>query len=138
MTSKTRQEYQDDYRAQLLEYAKESQTSYDTTLITLSGGALGISIAFINQFVGDDPIRYFALLAISWICWVVTLTLVLFSFYTSTKALHSAVRQIDSEKPLSARPGGFLDRLTGLLNFLSGVLFVVGVITMVWFALVNL
>ena len=138
MTSKTPQDYLDKYRDQLQEYDRESQTSYDTTLITLSGGALGISIAFINQFIGDDPIRCFPLLAISWVCWVVTLTLVLFSFYTSTKALRAAVRQVDSGNPLPARPGGFLDRLTGLLNSLSGTLFIVGVITMVWFALVNL
>jgi uncharacterized BrkB/YihY/UPF0761 family membrane protein len=138
MDTETMQDYRDKYRAQLLEYAKESQTSYDTTLITLAGGALGISFAFISQFIGDDPMQEPHLLAVSWICWVVTLALVLFSFATSTAALYRAVRQVDSEKLLAANPGGWFDRLTGILNMIAGVLFVGGVVAMAWFAFVNL
>lgn len=138
MEPKTNQQYRDDYRAQLLDYAKQSQTSYDTTLITLSGGALGISFAFVNQFIGDDPMVNLPFLQTAWICWVVSLGAMLASFYTSNRALHDVVKAIDSGQPLDAKPGGRLDKVTAWLNGIAGVLFVVGVISMMSFALRNL
>ena len=138
MEPKTDQQYRDDYRTQLLDYAKQSQTDYDSTLITLSGGALGISFAFVNQFIGDAPIVGFPLLVVAWICWVISLIAVLLSFYTSNRALHKVVESIDSGQPLTARPGGRLDKVTAWLNGISGVLFVVGVIAMMWFAVRNI
>ncbi len=138
MEPKTDQQYRDEYRAQLLDYAKQSQTSYDSTLITLSGGALGISFAFVNQFIGNAPIRGMPLLMTAWICWVISLGAMLFSFYSSNRALQKVVEAIDKGESLSERPGGRLDELTGGLNAISGILLVVGVIVVVWFALLNL
>ncbi len=138
MEQKTNQQYRDDYRAQLLDYAKQSQTSYDSTLITLSGGALGISFAFVNQFIGDAPMRGLPLLIIAWICWVASLGAVLLSFYTSNRALLKVVEIIDEGQELSQRPGGRIDQLTGWLNIASPILLLLGVVTIIWFALLNL
>lgn len=166
MEPKTDQQYQDEYRTLLQEYAKQSQTDYDSTLITLSGGALGISFAFVNQFIGDEPIRYFALLLIAWVAWVLSLGTVLFSFYTSTRAMHKTIEALDAgqlfpkwvllhyyvgsratykavdeiglQLPHSKRLGDRFDLATGWLNRLSGILFIVGVITMISFALFNI
>lgn len=138
MDTEITRNYRDEYRAQLLEYAKESQTSYDTTLITLASGALGISFAFVGQFIGNDPVQGPYLLASSWICWIVTLALILLSFATSRLALYKAVRQVDSGEQLSANPGGWLNRLTEMLNVLAGLLFFGGVVAMMCFAYINL
>jgi hypothetical protein len=138
MEPKTEQQYRDEYRAQLLEYAKQSQTSYDSTLITLSGGALGISFAFVNQFIGNDPIRGMPLLVAAWVCWVISLGAVLLSFYSSSRALQKVVNAMDRGEALAEMPGGRLDQLTGWLNAVSGVLLVVGVVVIIWFALLNL
>lgn len=135
---KTQQEYRDEYRAQLLDYAKESQMSYDKTLIALSGGALGVSFAFVEQFTSKGPVQLHFLLVASWICWVVSLSLILFSFYTSNRAMLRAIHRLDSDPSLSANPGGFFDRVTKWFNLVAGILFIVGVASVVWFALVNL
>ena len=136
--SKTQQEYKDEYRAQLLDYAKESQMSYDKTLIALSGGALGLSFVFVEQFASKGPVQLQSLLVTSWICWAVSLSLMLFSFYTSNRAMLRAIRRLDNDPSLSTNPGGFLDRVTEWFNLLAGILFVVGVVAVVWFALINL
>lgn len=138
MEPKSEQQYRDEYRSQLLEYAKQSQNSYDTTLITLSGGALGISFAFVNQFIGDDPMVSFPLLVIAWTCWIISLVAVLFSFATSNHALRKVVESMDRGQPLSEKPGGKLDRLTSWLNAISGILFAIGVVAMMWFAISNM
>ena len=138
MEQKTDQQYRDDYRAQLLDYAKQSQASYDSTLITLSGGALGISFAFVNQFIGDAPMRGLPLLIITWIFWIASLGAVLFSFYTSNRALLKVVDKIDEGQQLSQKPGGRVDQLTGWLNAASPILLLLGVVSIIWFALLNL
>lgn len=138
MEPKSEQQYRDEYRSQLLEYAKQSQTSYDTTLISLSGGALGISFAFVNQFIGDDPMVGFQLLVIAWTCWIISLVTVLFSFDTSNRALRKVVESMDRGQPLSENPGGRLDRLTSWLNAISGILFAIGVMAIMWFAISNI
>ena len=138
MSDKTYQEYRDDYRTQLLDYAKQSQTSYDSTLITLSGGALGISFAFVNQFIGDAPMSGLPLLLVAWICWIASLGAVLLSFYTSNRALLMVVDKIDEGQELTQRPGGRIDQLTVRLNAASPILLLIGIIAIVWFALLNL
>jgi hypothetical protein len=138
VTEKELNESRDEYRKTLLDYARESQNSYDKTLITLSGGALGISFAFIERIIGDDPMVAPCLLAVAWISWTISLTFVLFSFYTSHWALSRAIKQVDKNEPVSATPGGFPDWLTSLLNALSGLLFVAGVGAMIWFVMQNL
>ena len=137
-TEKTQEDYRNEYRAQLLEYAKESQTSYDKTLITLSGGALGISFAFVDQFISKSPVQQQSLLVTAWTCWIVSLSLILFSFYTSNQAMLRAVRQVDREPALSTNPGGFADRVTALFNLLAGLSFIIGVAAMAWFSNANI
>ncbi len=51
------------HRRDLITIQKEQTTSYDKAILTLSGGALGISIAFADKFGGNPPPVTHALLA---------------------------------------------------------------------------
>ena len=45
------------YRTALSALEQKSQAEYDRLVVLLSGGALGISFAFVEGFIGDDPPR---------------------------------------------------------------------------------
>ena len=58
-----------DYRNQIFDADQKQQESFDKTLITLSGGALGITFAFIKDIIGSNPIICPILISIAWIRW---------------------------------------------------------------------
>ena len=88
-----------DYRDVLTALETKSQTEYDRLVVALSGGALGISFAFVERFVGDDPpLALWALMA-AWVAWVCSLALVLgitlFQYASSAKSGDSGRRKED-------------------------------------------
>ena len=95
-------------------------------VVALSGGALGISFAFVERFVGDDPpLALWALMA-AWVAWVCSLALVLGSHFFSTQALRKAVTQVDEKKINTERVGGNYDRVLVWLNAIGGITFILG------------
>ena len=127
-----------DYRQTLQELEQQAQQSYDKTVLTLSGGALGVSFAFVSDIIGSSSALWTAWLVIAWISWGLSVTAVLFSFFFSHLALRKAVDQIDAESIHQERPGGSFDLVTAILNATGGGLFLVGVISMVIFATRNM
>ncbi len=126
-----------EYRTQLVEEDLKSQEDIDKTVLTLSGGALGISFVFLRDVVGDNPIIYLGFLFGAWIAWVLSLIVMLVSFYLSHQAFRSAINQVDTGK-LDEPIGGLYTRLTDIATIIGGVLFISGVILIVIFARYNL
>ena len=114
------------YRDVLTALETKSQTEYDRLVVALSGGALGISFAFVERFIGDDPpLALWALMA-AWVAWVCSLALVLGSHFFSTQALRKAVTQVDEKKINTERVGGNYDRVLVCLNAIGGITFILG------------
>jgi len=129
-----------EYRTYLRQAHQMAQENFDKTVLSLSGGALGISFAFIKDIVGPDALKARGLLYAAWLSWGISVTLVLASFYSSQRALHRALCQLESsnvEELQSAKLGGFADRITWTLNALAGILFLVGVILLTIFVRQN-
>ena len=127
------------YRSFLISAEQKAQEQYDKTVLALSGGAFGVSFAFVNDIVGRDP-QYMECLLSAWAAWGLSITAVLFSFYFSNLALRktvmqvdATVKQVDAEEAYSSSPGGFFSKVTAVLNAIGGVLFLVGVIFLVIF-----
>ena len=116
----------DEYRRQLIALEQKAQESYDKTLLTLSGGALGVSFAFVTNFVERGSMQASCLLFGAWSCWALSLAMTLTSHLSSQTAIRRAIKDFDSGRPVK-RPGGRYDLLTVVLNVGAGVLFVVGV-----------
>jgi hypothetical protein len=112
------------YRAHLLELRRESQASYDRTLMALSGGALGLSLTFLKQVIGQSPPT--RLLLAAWSCWGLSLTVVLISHWCSGMALTRAIEQVGMGDTNSATLGQPFDKATRLLNLAGGLLFLGG------------
>ncbi|MEW5939701.1 MAG: hypothetical protein AB1750_08580 [Chloroflexota bacterium] len=126
-----------EYRNQIISAEQKAQEDFDKTVLSLSGGALGVSFAFVKDIVGESPICI-SFLIVSWVSWALSSTSVLISYYMSHKALRHAIKQIDTNKIRQEQPGGVYDKFTGFLNMLGLILFLVGLLAMIWFVKTNL
>ena len=125
------------YRTELLKLRREAETAFDRTVVTLSGGALGVSFAFVKDFVpgiAADP----GYLMAAWGSWVASLACTLASHYFSALALTRALEQVDRGTINRESPGGGFTATTKVLNALGGLGFVAGVVLMGLFVARNL
>lgn len=128
----------EEFRTKLDELERKSQESYDKAILTLSGGALGITISFVEHVIGEDRVINKDLLLASWICWGLSLLCILFSFYSSQLALRKAIRQLDGGTLGKETAGGWPDSVTAALNAGGGLFFLIGAFVFVFFAYNNL
>src|SRR5437868_1291420 len=82
-------------RSRLTDLHEKATDSFDRAVMTLSGGALGISIAFIHD-VAHHP-RHTWVLGIGWVFFALSLLLILWSFLTSERAVVKMVKQLEDE-----------------------------------------
>ena len=127
-----------EYRKLLVTLDQKAQEDFDKAVISLSGGALGVSFAFVKDIVGNKPIIHSECLFGAWLVWGLSLVFVLASFYVSEQALRQAIRQVDADKIRDQVPGGRFSTITAGLNILGGVAFFSGVVFMVIFVSQNL
>jgi len=134
-----------EYRAQLLAKMTRSQESYDKSLLSLSGGALAISFAFVDRFLTNGPIVWVFSLVLAWCFWVFCMTAVLFSFQFSRCAFSKVIDQLDGAVKQGKNievcledPGGKYARYTTLCNWLGGPFFILGLISIFVFAWMNI
>ena len=127
-----------EYRQHLILSEQKSQSDYDKAILTLSGGALAISLTFLKDFVGEGPIYNLSCLYWSWVSWISSVTIILASFYVSRLALKKAIKQVDTGMILTEKPGGIYTYIINCLNVIGGILFVIGVILMISFSSANI
>jgi hypothetical protein len=140
-----RASYYQEYRQLLIDGEQKAQESYDKTVLSLSGGALGISFAFVKDFIGVKTVNDPSWLLASWVFWGLSMFFVLLSFYASNQAMREGIRKVNSvisgadAKILNeSQPGGRFDSLVGYLNFFGGLLFLFGILAIVVFVSQNL
>ena len=126
------------YRNHLVLAEQKSQDDFDKTVLSLSGGALGISFAFVKDMIGENPIVHPTWLWLSWVIWAFSSLAVLASFFMSHLALREAIAQCDNGTIHHKKPGGVFATLTQVLNASGALLFVAGVCFMAAFVNVNL
>ena len=127
-----------EYRGLLTRTEQESQADFDKAVLALSGGALGLSFAFTKDIVGTANIVHISYIVVAWSAWALSSTSVLISFFTSQLALRKAIRQLDQATLHLERPGGWWDRATASLNIMGLVLFLFGLLMMIFFLSYNL
>ncbi|MCC5099088.1 MULTISPECIES: hypothetical protein [Xanthomonas] len=133
-----RDEVDPEYRQWLVVAEQKAQEDYDKTVLTLSGGALGISFAFVKDIVGQNPIQNSSWLVAAWILWALSTSAMLGSFFVSRLALRRAILQCDDGTIFCNPPGGFYTQLTRWLNGSGAVLFLFGICFMAAFVKTNL
>jgi hypothetical protein len=126
------------YRTSLLQLQEKMQAQYDKTVLSLSGGAFGVSVLMIKELIGAKKAIGSSSLSLAWIFWGMSVLAVLCSFFSSSHAMETAIRHIDSDKPISAEIGGLPDLWTRALNITSGSCFLVGLGFFIWFVSASL
>ena len=120
------------YRSDLLRLEQQSQEQFDKTLLTLSSGAIGVSLVFGVDLLGSPPWVSATWILVAWSCWSLCLTATLASFWTSKRAARLAVLDLDAGKETSDRTGRY-DRITEALGILAPAFFIAGVASLLNF-----
>lgn len=152
-----RREYLEE-RKLLIDLNNQACQSFDKTVILLAGGALGLSITFIQQIAPHPPRATLPLLVWAWGLLVLALLVILFSLFTSQVGMQRAQHELDKEYysgTLPIPPKQFLLRvcdsfgagftrffgwrpLTSILNFLAIVFTIAGITLLAWFSIQNI
>ena len=122
-----------EYRQFLVDCHHTASQDFDKAIMTLSGGALGLSITFVHD-IAPHP-SHNVLLGSAWGCFTMSLLLILISFLTSQGALLAMIGAIDDG---TALPKKGWARFTAVTNWLSAGGLVAGAVLLVLFALYNL
>jgi hypothetical protein len=85
-----------EYRKHCVSAEQKAQDDYDKAVLTLSGGALAISFAFLKDLVGSGPLAQTQLLLWAWLLWSGSIVATLASFWFSQSALRTAIAQVDA------------------------------------------
>ena len=132
------EEIRSEYRRMLLDIEHKSIDSFDKAVMTLSGGALGLSMTFLHNIIGPSQAVHVNLLLTAWGLWAASLSFTLWSFWLSARAMRRAVHQLDNRTIGRERLGGFWDWATGKSTVLGGASFIFGIATMIVFVHFNL
>jgi len=127
-----------EYRQHCVAAEQKAQDDFDKAILSLSGGGLAISFAFIKDLVGTGPLLHPSRLFIAWLAWAGSIVATLSSYFFSQQALRTAIKQVDDEKIAGEHPGKAFARATAALNIAAGLLFLAGVVFVAWFVYVNL
>lgn len=127
-----------EHRQHLVLAEQKAQEDYDKSILSLSGGALGISITFVEKIAGKTPTVLW-MLDWAWICWVASVAFVVLSYSTSRWSLRCAIYAEDDPKSKFYRTSrDWLSVFTELFNVLSGSLFISGAILIAIFSSNNI
>jgi hypothetical protein len=125
------------YRNLLVAADQKASEAYDKAVMTLAGGALGLSLTFVRQIVKTPRPESLWRLEVSWLCLTLSLGFILVSMLWSQWALRKAMRQVDEFSLQGARAGGGFAIFTAVLNVLSGLSLLVGIGFLAWFSISN-
>jgi hypothetical protein len=128
-------------RQDLLTRNLSNSEKYDSAILTLSTGVLGISLAFIKDIVPLDKSQYILLLKLSWWLFGASIVSTVISFVVSQLAIKRQL-QYAKEYYLERKEESFDKKncpalLTEFINYMSGALFIAGIITTVCFVSAN-
>jgi len=136
-----RQHIYDEYRKDLLARHLSNSERYDRAILTLSTGALGLSITFIKDVVPITLVKDLYLLITSWWLFGVAIILTVISFAVSQYAikvqLFFAQQYYLNGKVEYASKRNYAARTTDWLNNLSGIVFLVAVVLTIIFVSIN-
>lgn len=123
------QQVDDDERKLLIDAKRDAARSFDQTMIMLSGGALTLSLTFIQQ-VTTKPAQWRGVLSASWMSFGVALLSILVSFLLFQYAIDARIR-------LEETSAVAWDKGARVANWLSLTTFTLGVVGLLIFSVKN-
>jgi len=127
-----------EYRNQLVGMLSKAEEAIDGSLLSLSGGALGISFAFISDIVSLADAGGKGYLFCSWISWTLCIAITLISMFLSPYALRKTIKQVANNEIYTKHAGGIPDQIIALMNILGIISFIIGIIFIICFVNINI
>ena len=128
--------YLNDYRRQLSEVAQDASRDFDRTVLTLAGGSLVLSVAFVGDLVPDP--EFVGVLQGAWACFGAALLAILISYLTSQHGLQKQIADVDLE--ITDPDHAWTQQTSGMtraLNYGAASLVFAGMAFLIVFALIN-
>jgi len=132
-----RQKQLDAYRCVLASAAQSTQSEYDKAVMALSGGALGISFTLLRDVLGTKALASFGFLFWAWMLWIISISSIFVSFYTSIKACNRALSDTDNGLVDKTNAQSGWAKVTAILNVSAGICFLTGVVFLAIFVACN-
>lgn len=107
---------------------------YDRAVLTLSGGALALSVTFVSNAAASPPVGQ-ERLAVAWICLGVSVLLITSSYIPSIESHRRILLTSDDEDDDDSDTAG---TLAYVFSLDAGVLLAVGLSLLAWFSFDNL
>lgn len=131
-----------DFKTETEKRQVSSSENFDKSVLTYSSWALGISIAFLKDFVPITSARFPLALYLSWIAFVLTIALTTFSFLVSYKGLevslyHAAKYYLDEDESYFNK-GNLYNDIVKWFNRVSAISFLMGLVSTIIFVSANL
>jgi hypothetical protein len=126
-----------DYRKHLIETSVKLNENYDKLVITLSGGALALSLTFLKDIIKEKPVSTL-LLYWSWGLLIGSLTCVLGALLFGIAAHEKAIKQVDADSIYHESVGGWFSYMSTTLHYLGTILLVAGLVCMTIFVDLNM
>lgn len=126
-------------RGKLIDIEQEGYNQHDKAILTLTAGALALSIAFLRVISASSPVSPYLLLT-SWIFLGIAIIATLTSFFTSQRACRHQRKLLDQEYEtgkIPAQVNSWTDA-TLWLNTISCISFVFGAGFLVCFTWLNI
>jgi hypothetical protein len=130
-----------DHRKQAWEDIQKSTDSFDQSLITMSSGVLGLSLAFVKDIVPLTKAVWLHVLYTSWVSFVLCVMITVVSFRVSVAAQNKnleylAKYYLDRRDEFFNKQSAYSKALTWL-TWMAGTLFIVGLACTVVFCIKN-
>lgn len=121
-------------RNRLIDTYNAASESYDRGVMTLSGGSLGLSLAFVKD-IAPHPVRVWAIQT-SWVLMVASLVFVIGSHALSVEVHRRIIDCLDGSRSYDDQPWWVKTGVTRM-NLIAGTFFLVGAAFLVYFASAN-
>ncbi len=127
-----------EYRKLLISTQHKLNDSYDKLVVTLSGGALALSIAFLKDIVVLDEARFTWILALSWSLFIISLAFIFGEILFGIEAYKKAVNQLDEDTIRKEKIGGLFSTLTKWFNRAAAIALLLGLLFITTFIFLNI
>ena len=128
-------------RSLLVEIEQKSASQHDRAILTLTAGALALSITFLEKIAPKPAPSALWLIAAAWLCFIVGLCVILLSFLLSQTACRRQRELLNAAYSEQAKPRDEENRAatwTSRLNWASYGLFLLGVLFLALFSWFNI
>jgi hypothetical protein len=137
----TRRNLYNDHRKQAWEDIQSSTDSFDQSVLTMSSGVLGLSLAFVKEIVPLNKAVWLHVLYTSWVSFVLCVAITVISFRVSVAAQNKnleylAKYYLERRDEFFNKQSAYSKALTWL-TWAAGTLFIVGLASTVVFCIKN-